>query len=84
MLSFFFPILPEQVVSDLRTDQVHVYSICWALIHGKVNDDLAYVEVGPIVHSTWLILGQNSALLCVSERATSEAGNSSSLLFNSF
>ena len=23
----------------------------------KVDDDLAYVEVGPIVHSRWLTLG---------------------------
>ena len=26
-------------------------------IHGKLDDDLAYSEVGPIVHSRWLTLG---------------------------
>ena len=56
MPSSFFPILPEQVVSDLSTDQVYAYSIYWAFIHGKVDDDLAYVEVGPIVHLRWLTL----------------------------
>ena len=54
---FVFSYLPEQVVSDLRTDQVCAYSIYWAFIHGKVDDDLAYVEVGPIVYSRWLTLG---------------------------
>ena len=52
-----FSILPEQVVSDLSTNQVYAYSICLALIYGKVDDDLAYVEVGHIVHSRWLTLG---------------------------
>ena len=56
MPSSFFP-LPEQVVSDLSTDQVYAYSIYWAFIHKKVDDDLAYVEVGSIVHSRWLTLG---------------------------
>ena len=57
MPSSFFPTLPEQVVSDLSTDQVYAYSICWILIRGKVDDDLAYVQVGPIVHSKWITLG---------------------------
>ena len=55
--SLFFPILPEQVVSDLSTDQVYAYNIYWELMHEKVDDDLAYLEVGPIVHSRWLTLG---------------------------
>ena len=31
--------------------------VCWALIHEKVDGDLDYLEVGPIVHSRWLTLG---------------------------
>ena len=52
----FFSFLPEQVVSELSTDQVYAYNICWAFIHGKVDNDLAYLEFGPIVHSSWLTL----------------------------
>ena len=61
--SSIFPILPEQVVSDLSTDQFYACNICWALIHGNVDDDLAYLEVGPIVHSRWLTLGCRILLL---------------------
>ena len=43
VLSSLFPILSEQVVSDLSTDQFYAYNICWALIHGKVDDNLAYL-----------------------------------------
>ena len=57
LVPFRFFLLPEQVVSDLSTDQVYAYSIYWASIHGKVDNDLACLEVGPIVHLRWLTLG---------------------------
>ena len=31
--------------------------MCWAIIQGNADDDLAYLEVGPVVHSRWLTLG---------------------------
>ena len=40
--------ITEQVVGDLSTDQFYAYYIYWALIHGKVNDDLAYCSVDPL------------------------------------
>ena len=45
-----FPNLPANVAS---TDQYYAYRICWAIINGVVEDDLLYLEVGPIVHSRW-------------------------------
>ena len=45
--SSFFPILHKQVVSNLSAGQFYAYNICWALIHGKVDDDWAYLQVGP-------------------------------------
>ena len=42
-LLLFFPILPEQVVCDLSSDQVYAYN--WALKDGRVDDDLAYLEM---------------------------------------
>ena len=34
-----------------------VTKICLAVITGKVDDDLQYIAVGPVVYSRWLTLG---------------------------
>ena len=51
-----FPKLPANVVNDLSTDQYYANRIRWAINNGVVEDDLPYLEVGPIVHSRWLTL----------------------------
>ena len=52
-----FPKLPPHVIDDLSTDQYYAYKICLAIITGNSDDDLQYLEVGPVVHSRWLTLG---------------------------
>ena len=52
-----FPKLPPHVIDDLSTDQYYAYKICLAIITGNCDDDLQYLEVGPVVHSRWLTLG---------------------------
>ena len=52
-----FPELPQSVVDDLSTDQHYAYRICLAIILGTIDNDLRYLQVGPIVHSRWLTLG---------------------------
>ena len=45
-----FPKLPPHVIDDLSTDQYYAYKICLAIITGNCDDDLQYLEVGPVVH----------------------------------
>ena len=52
-----FPKLPPHVIDDLSTDQYYAYKICLAIITGNCDDDLQYLEVGPVVHSRWLTSG---------------------------
>ena len=52
-----FPVLPDDVIDDLSTDQYYAYQICTAVISGKVDEDLALLECGPLNHSRWLTLG---------------------------
>ena len=51
-----FPKLPPHVIDDLSSDQYYAYKICLAIITGNFDDDLQYLEVGPVVHSRWLTL----------------------------
>ena len=44
-----FPLLPEDVETDLSSDQFHAYKICLAIITGKLDSDFSIVEVVPIV-----------------------------------
>jgi len=46
-----FPVLPNDVVEDLSTDQYYAYRICWSVIYGEVDTDLRRLEVGEICHS---------------------------------
>ena len=43
-----FPVVPEDVLDDMSTDQVYAYQICHAVIQGSVDDDLRLREIGPI------------------------------------
>ena len=47
------PTLPEEVVDALSSDQYYGYEICTAIAKRYVDDDLALLEFGPIVHSRW-------------------------------
>jgi hypothetical protein len=51
-----FVILHNKVINDLSTDQYYAYRICWGVITGNIDDDLAFLEVGPMNHSRWLTL----------------------------
>ena len=46
-----FPMLKNDVVSGLSTDQYYAYRICWGVIYGDMDEDLALLEVGPLNHS---------------------------------
>ena len=49
-----FPFLPNDVINDLSTDQYYGYRMCWAIINGEVDEDLAHLEIGPLNHSRLL------------------------------
>ena len=53
-----FPMLPNDVLEDLSTDQYYGYKICWSVICGEVDDDLRLHDIGPLVHSRWLTLAR--------------------------
>ena len=67
-----FPDLPQAVVDDLSSDQHYAYRICMAVMIGSVDEDLQYLEVGPIVHSRWLTLASRILRLYVSKCNPSE------------
>ena len=62
----YFPEVPQQVLDDLSRDQYYSYRICTAVMTGLVENDLQYLEIGPIVHSKWLTLGCKILRLYVS------------------
>jgi len=53
-----FPILPNDVVEDLSTDQYYAYRICWSVVYGKVDTNLERLEVWEICHSRCLNLAR--------------------------
>ena len=46
-----FPDIPHSVVDELSNDQHYAYKFCMAVMVGSVDEDLHFLEVGPIVHS---------------------------------
>ena len=55
--SIEYPYLPQEVIQNLSSDQFYTYQICRAVISGKVENDLAQLEVGELSHARWLTLG---------------------------
>ena len=55
--SIEFSYLPQEVIQNLSSDQFYAYQICRAIISGKVENDLAQLEVGRLSHARWLTLG---------------------------
>ena len=76
-----FPTLPPHVVIGLTIDQFFVYKLYRAVTHRKVDDDVTYLEVGPVVHLRCLTLGcRVLTLFCVSGCPSFEFKHISSLL----
>ena len=50
------PILSEDLIDSLTSDQYYAYKMCTAITKGYVKADLALLEIGPVVHSRWLTL----------------------------
>ena len=44
------------MVDQLSSDQHYAYRSCKSVVVGTGDEDLQYLEVGPIVHSRWLTL----------------------------
>ena len=68
-----FPQLPEDVATDLSSDQEYLYDMSWAVIEGRVDDDLAYRQPGSLCHSRWLTMANRILLLYVTTRSPSMA-----------
>ena len=52
-----FPKLPNHVIfEDLSYDQYYGYRICLAVMSGSMDQDLHFLQLGPIFHSRWLTL----------------------------
>ena len=51
-----FPLLGDEALCDVSNDQYYPYQIC-SIIHGALDPDLQLLEVDPLCHSRWLILG---------------------------
>ena len=66
-----FPDIPQSVVDELSSDQHYAYRICMAVMVDSVDEDLQFLEVGPIVHSRWLTLACRILRLYVSKETPS-------------
>ena len=67
-----FPILPNEIIDDLSTDQYYAYRMCHCVMLGTVDDDLSPLEVGPLCHSRWLTLGCRILCYYVSQKTPSK------------
>ena len=52
-----FPVIPNSLMDDLRSDQYHAYRICSAVMLRSVDANLEFLEVGGLNHLRWLTLG---------------------------
>ena len=66
-----FPDIPYSVVDELSNDQHYANRIYMAVMVGSVDEDLHFLEVGPIVHSRWLTLACTILQLYVSKHTPS-------------
>ena len=57
------PQLPEDIVDDLSSDQLHAYKIWVALWTGKLSPDLANLKCGKLDHARWLTTANGFSLL---------------------
>ena len=52
-----FPILSDEAIENLSSDQYYALLMCQRVMKGIVDTDLKYLEVGGLCHSLWLTLG---------------------------
>ena len=52
-----FPILPNDIIDDLSTDQYYAYRLCSGIMIGDMDEDLSLMECGPLCHARWVTLG---------------------------
>ena len=57
ILNVQFPILPDEAIENLSSDQYYALQMRQGVIKGIVDTDLKYLEVGGLCHSRWLTLG---------------------------
>ena len=46
-----FPLIPEEIANDLSFDQEYLYDICWAIIEGRMDEELLSSQPGALCHS---------------------------------
>lgn len=62
-----FPVVTNEVLDNLSTDQFYAYRICCCVSSGAVDQDIEHLEVGPLYHAQWLTLACQILRLYVSE-----------------
>ena len=70
--SINFPILPDEVVKDLSTDQKYLYEICEAVISGSCSSTLALKNPGPLSHARFLTTANSILRYYISKRNPSD------------
>ena len=63
-----FPVIDEEVHTDLSTDQLYLYDICQGIISGQIDPGLAARQPGTIGHARWLTTASSILRLYVSTR----------------
>ena len=66
-----FPVLPNEVIDYLSSDQYYAYRICVAITLVAIDDDLELLEFGPLHNARWLTLGYSILRCYVSVRKPS-------------
>ena len=66
ILNVQFPILPDEAIENLSSDQYYALLMCQEVMKGIVDTDLKYLEVGGLCYSRWLTLGCRILRYCVS------------------
>ena len=70
-----FPILPDEAIENLSSDQYYASLMCQGDIKGIFDPDLKYLEVGGLCYARWLTLGAHSAMLCFQKQTIKKLAN---------
>ena len=68
-----FPQIPEEIANDLSHDQEYLYDICWAIIEGRMDEELLSRQPGALCHSRWITLDNLILLLYAKTKNPSKA-----------
>lgn len=66
------PVLPEDIIKDLSTDQQYLYEMCHAIQSGKCSSSLQNKSPGTLVHSRFLTTANATLRLYVSTKKPSK------------